>query len=168
MVAMTINPWALDDPESNRQRYTKSDVKRGATELIQCRADAFHVRRVDEIIASRVDPAFKTRSDVVQDALAMWLEDWDRRYPDGAGGELAYQSLMRAIELKRTHREEFLESAKNQLDGLRQDGDVDGLSDYLHIMARAQGDLKDTAPATYMRRLNELIMEARHLLDAGR
>lgn len=168
MVEMTVNPWALDDPESNRQRYTKSNVQRGSTEVIQCRADAFHVRRIDEIVASRIDPSFKTRSDVMQDALAMWLEDWDRRYPDGAAGELSYQALMKAMERKSAYRTEFMETASGQLDRLRQEGDSGGLSEYLHIMARARGDFKDSAPPSYMTKIDRLISDARRLLEETR
>ena len=86
--------------------------KGGETERIQCRADAFHVRRMDERLAARLDPEFKTRSDIMQDAIAMWLEDWDRRYPDGSGGQLRYQSELANMERRRQHRRGFLGNAE--------------------------------------------------------
>lgn len=161
---MTLNPWALDDTGA-RQRYTKSEVKRGETERIQCRADAFQIRRIDEIVASRIDPSFKTRSDVLQDAIAMWLEDWDLRYPDGVGGELSYQARLKTMERKRVYRQEFLTSAVEQIDSLKIDADVEGLSSYLHIMLLAQGDFRSSAPESYLKQLDALIAEARRLIQ---
>ena len=168
MVVSEWDPWNLDDTESIRQRYTKHDVKRGQTELIQCRADSFQVRRIDEILACRIEPVFKTRSDVLQDAICMWLEDWDRRYPDGVTGELAYQARMHDMARRRAYREEFMESATNQLDGLRHDGDARGLSEFLHIVLRARGELQDSAPPSYMQRLDRIIETARRLLEEHR
>jgi hypothetical protein len=162
----TFDPWALDDPSSSRQRYTKNEVKRGETERIQCRADSFHIRRIDEILAARIDPEFKTRSDVFQDAIAMWLEDWDHRYPDGASGQLRYQSELANMERKRQHRQGFIEHAETQLTGLREDGDVLGLKSYISLMLRARGDFQDDAPDSFMERMDKLISEARRLLDA--
>jgi hypothetical protein len=161
------NPWTLDDSE-NRQRYTKSDVRRGQTEFIQCRADSFHVRRIDEIVASRIDPTLKTKSDVLQDALAMWLEDWDKRYPDGSGGELAYRARLMRMERKRAFREEFMESAGDQLEALQRDGDALGMSEFLQIMLQAQGDFKDDAPSSYLSKVEDMIQRARRMLDAIR
>jgi len=156
----------LDDSELSRQRYTKSNVRRGETEVIQCRADAFHVRRIDEIVASRIDPAFKTRSDVMQDAIAMWLEDWDRRYPDGAGGELAFQARLKALERKREFRVGFIQAATEQLEGLVSDSDILGIREFLQMMLQAQGNFKDDAPQPYMRQIEELIQRSRRLLDS--
>lgn len=163
-----FSPWMLEDTEAKRDRYTKSDVRRGNTEVIQCRADAFHVRRVDEIVASRIDPALKTRSDVMQDALAMWLEDWDRRFPDGAGGELSYQARIEAMKRKRRYRLDFLETAEEELTGLQNDGDVQGLSTFLQTLLLAQGDFKDDAPDTYLRKIDDMIQRAQRLLAANR
>lgn len=163
-----FSPWMLDDSDQSRQRYTKNDVKRGQTDVIQCRADSFHVRRVDEIVASRIDPSLKTRSDVLQDALAMWLEDWDRRYPDGAGGELSYQAKLEGMRRKRRYRSDFLMTAEEELKGLREDGDVNGLSGFLQTLLMAQGDFKDDAPGSYLQKIENMISEARRLLDANR
>ena len=162
------NPWTLDDPDAIRQRYTKAQVKHGQTDLIQCRADAFHVRRVDEIVASRIDPTLKTRSDVMQDALAMWLEDWDRRYPDGSGGELSYSARLQRMERKRRYRSEFIDSASEQLDSLQRDGDALGLGEFLQIMLQAQGDFKDDAPPSYLTKVEGMIQTARRMLEAAR
>lgn len=160
-------PWMLDDETLKRQPYVKDQVKRGNTELIQCRADAFHVRRIDEIIAARIDSTFKTRSDVVQDAIAMWLEDWDRRYPDGATGELSYQARIEAMKRKRRYRADFLTIAEEELHGLQQDGDIQGLGNFLQTILLAQGDFKDDAPATYLQKIDDMILRARRLLNAS-
>lgn len=162
----TFDPFSLDDPTHPRQRYTKTEVKRGETERIQCRADSFHIRRIDEILAARIDPEFKTRSDVFQDAIAMWLEDWDRRYPDGAAGQLRYQSELANMERSRRHRTEFITNAEQELDGLREDADINGLRQYVQLMCRARGDFLDDAPATFMVRMDKMISESRRLVES--
>jgi hypothetical protein len=163
---LTLNPWALDDL-TPRQRYTKTEVKRGETERIQCRADAFNVRRIDEIVASRIEPTLKTRSDVLNDALSLWLDDWDSKYPDGVGGELAYQARLKTMERKRIYRNDFLEDAKAQIENLQSDGDLEGLTTYLHLMQLAQGDFQSSAPESYVRQLKSLIDQARRLIEAA-
>jgi hypothetical protein len=163
-----FSPWQLDETDAARHRYTKSDVKRGNTEVIQCRADAFHVRRVDEIVASRIDPNLKTRSDVMQDALAMWLEDWDTRYPDGATGELSYQARIEGMRRKRRFRTDFLETAEEELRSLATDGDTLGLSTLLQTLLLAQGDFKDDAPQSYLDKLEKHISETKRLLAGSR
>jgi Arc/MetJ-type ribon-helix-helix transcriptional regulator len=162
------NPWTLDDTDTKRQRYTKSDVHRGQTELIQCRADSFHVRRIDEIVASRIDAVLKTRSDVIQDAIALWLEDWDRKFPDGSGGELGYHARLLRIERKRIYRDQFMETAEEQLNALQADGDIHGLAEFLQIILQSQGDFKDDAPVSFMDQLEKLVDRAHRLVEAAR
>lgn len=163
-----FNPWLLDDADIPRQRYTKSDVKRGQTELLQCRADAFHVRRIDEIVASRLEANFKTRSDVVQDAVAMWLEDWDRRYPDGASGELSYQGRLEKLQRRQQHRDSFMETASEYMDSLRTTGDIYGLKEFLQVLLMAQGDFRADAPVSYMNKLEYMVETAERLLNDAR
>jgi hypothetical protein len=162
----SFDPFALDDPTASRQRYTKDQVKRGETERVQCRADAFKVRRIDEIVAARIEPELGTRSDVLNDAIDLWLEDWDRRYPDGASGQLRYQSELLNMERKRQYRQGFIDQAETQLTGLREEGDLLGLKSYVGLMLRARGDFMDDAPDSFMERMDKLISEARRLLDA--
>ncbi len=49
-------------------------IKTEATELISCRLPLSHVRLIDEFLAARTDGVLKTRSDVLRDAVMMWLE----------------------------------------------------------------------------------------------
>jgi hypothetical protein len=162
----SFDPFSLEDRSSCRQRYTKKEVKRGETEQIQCRADMFNVRRIDEIIAARIEPEIKTRSDVLNDAISLWLEDWDHRYPDGAAGQLRYQSELVNMERKRGYRQDFIQRAEGQLAGLREDGDLLGLKNYISLMLRARGDFMDDAPDSFMERMDRFISEARRLIDA--
>src|SRR5271154_4617611 len=74
--------WSLDDFQKlsgERQRFVSQS--KAASEVVSFRADSFHVRRVDEILAARIDPELKTRSDIMQDALHLWLTTWDETYP---------------------------------------------------------------------------------------
>ena len=158
-----IHDWLSNDDGTPRQRYTKSDVKRGQTELVQCRADAFLVRRVDEIVASRLDPIIKTRSDVLQDAIALWLEDWDERYPD-QGGALAYQSRLERMSRRREYRESFIDTVEEQLELTKRLGDISDLRELSQILSLAYTDFKTDAPPTSMKRMDDLMQTCQRLI----
>jgi hypothetical protein len=135
---------------------------------MQFRAVEFWARRADEIVASRVEPSIKTTSDLLQDALVMFIEDWDKRYPDGMGGELAYQTRLLLAELKDEAREAFIEQSESRLDRLQANGDLRGLNEFLQIMHQAEGDFKDDAPRSYLVKIEDMIEKAHRLLHAAR
>jgi hypothetical protein len=161
-MAEDVNPWQL---ERQHETFTKSNVQRGNTEHIQFRADAFHVRRIDEIIASRVDPSFKTRSDVLSDAVVLWLENWDLQHPDGTAGELHHRFQLDNQKRARQYRVEYMESAKEELDALRKDFDVEGLRALSRNLIAATIELTGKAPPKYIAELDQLLAETRRLLD---
>lgn len=163
-----LDSFSLGGIENERQPYTKASIKRGETERVQCRADAFLVRRIDEIVASRIDEDFKTRSDILQDAISMWVDDWDNRHPDGMQGQLHYQSELARLERATENRSAFLGRAERQLTQLRNDGDTNGFSTYLSIMFRARGDFLDDAPKPFISKMDQFISEAKRLLDESR
>lgn len=163
------DPWFLEDTEL-RPRYNRGNLPKGQVEHIQCRTNALHVRRIDEIVASRVEPVFKTRSDVLQDAISMWLDDWDQRYPDGIGmgGELAYRSMLDKAERMDEEREGFVQSAQTRLERLQNNKDTEGIEGFLRMMLAAQVKLqKEKAPAVYLDRIEEMIVRSRRLLAAA-
>jgi hypothetical protein len=157
-----VDPWRMEKPH---ETYTKSDVKRGATDHVQFRADSFHIRRIDEILGQRLDSAFKTRSDVFQDAIVMWLEDWDLKHPDGAAGELHYKFAMEQQKRQRVSRREYLETVKEELDDLRKDADVEGLRALARNIISASEELKHTAPPKYIAELDQILADTRRMLD---
>lgn len=157
-----VDPWRL---EKQHETYTKSDVKRGNTEHIQFRADAFHVRRVDEIIASRIDPSFKTRSDVLSDSLVLWLENWDLAHPDGEQGQLHYKFQMDKQKRQRESRAEYMDTVKEELADCRKDADYEGIREITRSLISAVASMEGQAPPKYIAELDQLLMEARRLLD---
>lgn len=159
---MTAEDWRLEKPH---ETYTKSDVKRGQTEHINFRADAFHIRRIDEILGGRYDPAFKTRSDVLSDAIVMWLEDWDLKHPDGSAGELRGRFQLDRQKQARDSRNDYLEQIKVELEDLRKDGDIDGLRALASNIIQQREDFKGSAPPRYIAELDQVLAETRRLLD---
>lgn len=152
--------WGLDVPHD---RYTKSEVKRGDTEHINCRINSFHVRRIDELLAARFEPNFKTRTDVIQDAIVMWLEDWDLRYPDGAHGQLSAESKMQLRKRRREHREAFMAFADKEFEALIFDKDKSGIADFLITLIQARAEFPPDTPQSFQDKLNAMIEKARRL-----
>ena len=97
----------------------------------------------------------------------MWLEDWDRRNPDGAGGRLAHVSQVRAMKREREQRQEFIEEASEELDELVRLSDYIGLRRLIQSLALAHGDFKAHAPASDLRQLDDMMNRIRRLLDAA-
>lgn len=160
--------WQLDgptEPATERERYTKAEVKRGEVEFIGCKAKAIHVRRIAEIVESRVEPELKTKSDVLQDALVMWLEDWDRRHPDFTDEHsLRAQDELDRMQQLTIARKTIIAKAKGQLDALREDGDIVGLRRFLRVLEDMEEKNRADAPAKFMKDLADMTVQVTRLL----
>lgn len=78
---MADNLIPFDKPKS--RRHTRAANQSKETDLISFRASTAEVRKMDEIAASRIDPALKTRSDIINDAIHQWLDKFFEENPDG-------------------------------------------------------------------------------------
>lgn len=166
-LAKQMEAWNLDADGSKRTPYTRVKDKKGDSVPVTARCDSLMVRRTDEILASAVGwPTYKTRSDIVQDALAMWLEEWDKEHPDQASA-LSYQFKVEQMGRRRAARTDFIDIAKKELDGLREDGDITGLHQFIATLDTALSDFRVDAPASFLRRVDELRTSAKRLIDAS-
>lgn len=156
----TASDWGLEAPH---ERFTKSDVKRGDTEHINCRISSHHKRRIDEILAGRFEPAFKTLTDVVQDSLVMWLEDWDSRHPDGQAGELAATSQIQLNIRRREARETFMSDVDKEWEALLDDADIEGIKRLLVILIKARAEFPPDSPPKFREKIDRMIERARRL-----
>lgn len=154
------NAWGL---ENTHDRYTKSDVRRGESEHVSSRISSFHMRRIDEIIAARYEPQFKTRTDVIQDAIVMWLEDWDQRYPDGAHGELSAFSEMELQTRRRESRDSFMQFAEKEFEALIDDTDLAGIKRFLITLIKFRTDSPPDTPQKFRNQIDSMIERARRL-----
>lgn len=159
-MSSNASAWGL---ENSHDRYTKSEVKRGESEHINCRLSSFHVRRVDEIIAARYEPSFKTRTDVLQDAIVMWLEDWDQRYPDGSRGEMSALSEMELKVRRRESRDSFMAFAKKEFEALIDDTDLHGIRAFLITLIKFRTESPPDTPQKFKNEVDGMIERARRL-----
>lgn len=162
------SPWTLDDVFRQRKgekrlRYTGKDVKRGETEMVSFRCDYRIVHRLQVIVEQKLDPEIETKSDILHDALHLWLTRWDEDHPDGAGGRLAYQFRMRDLERKMANQDTFLESVSRILEQLKEHRDVAGIKELLVYIGEARFDFTD-APPLFLEKLGEVQEEARRLV----
>lgn len=69
--------------KARKRRFTKGTAAKDAEfEMVSFRAPNTELRRVEEIVAARVDPDLKTRSDVLCDALHSWLDNFFKEHGD--------------------------------------------------------------------------------------
>lgn len=160
-----MEEWNLESDPRKRTPYKRIQERKGDSTPVACRCDSFIVRRMDEILATQ-DPDYKTRSDIVQDALALWLEKWDEDHPEMVTA-LSYQFKVEQMGRRRAARSAFLEVAKTELEGLREDGDVGGLHHFIQALDTALIDFREDAPASFLRKIDEIRMGAKRLIDAS-
>lgn len=152
--------WQL---EAAHQRYFKREGNKSETESFTGRISSFHLRRIEEIIHTRIEPDFKTKTDVVQDAISMWLEDWDLRHPDGVGGEYTSSSQLDIIQAASDRRANYMAKAEKTLDTVSHDKDIAGLKAVVVSFVKYREE-SQSAPVAYQADLDGLIAKARRLL----
>ncbi len=161
-----LQAWNLETDPTKRTPYKRVQERKGDSTPVACRCDSFIVRRMDEILGSANSPDYKTRSDIVQDAIALWLEEWDKEHPEMVTA-LSYQFKVEQMGRRRAARTAFLEVAKTELDGLRDDGDISGLHQFIQALDTALVDFREDAPASFLRKIDEIRTSARRLIDAS-
>lgn len=161
-ISRDSDPWRL---EKMHEVHPRPKLLKDEQEYCNFRANKFHVRRIDEIVGQRLDPAFKTRTDVLYDAVVLWLETWDLNHPDGSTGELHYRFQLEQQRRQRESRNAYLESLVEELDALRKDADLEGIKSLSSNIINAREELKHTAPPKYIAQLDQLLADTRRLLD---
>lgn len=161
------DPFTLDDVFSNKQknrlRFTSRDIKRGETEMVSFRCDLQILHRMQVIVESGEDPELQTKTDILLDAVHLWLTRWDEDHDDPRQRKLAYQFRMRELRRRLDHQKSFLESTESLLDALKNTGDVDGLKELLFIMAEAKFEFTDSPP-DFLKKLQYMTDETRRLV----
>lgn len=67
-------PFEFSDASSATPKRMKGKANTANTELISARIPSTHIRLIDEYVAARRNAALRTRTDVLRDAVALWLE----------------------------------------------------------------------------------------------
>jgi hypothetical protein len=168
----TPEAWTLDDimegSPKRRVPITSTQFKRGDTEMVSFRAPLEHVVKMQIIIEQRRVAGIQTRSDIMNDAVFMWLE---RFYEDNPTFDPAAAQDMKMIRLRveREHRATFLNSAQTLLEGLVEDQDTVGIDQYLVAMVESKYDyVNRNAPKSFVVKLDSLIDRARRLIDESK
>ena len=163
--------WNLDNelvPQRVRMNGENTKKVNASTRPAQFRQPEFQARRIDEILAGRYDPAVVTKTDVFIDAVNLWLDEWDKKgMPDGANGTLRTQWGIYKMRVERVIRDNFLEEAKVQLHGLKQEGDVRRLGELKGYIDIALSDFRNE-PRSYLQELESVLEQVDRLLDEAK
>lgn len=161
-ISRESDPWRL---ERTHEVNPRPKLAKDEQEYCNFRANKFHIRRIDEIVGQRLDPAFKTRTDVLYDAVVLWLETWDLNNPDGATGELHYRFQLEQQKRQRESRTAYRDSLMEELDALRKDADIEGIKALATNIIHAREELRHTAPPRFIAELDQILADTRRLLD---
>jgi hypothetical protein len=140
-----------------RQLTTRAKVPRGESEFVGFRCAISRIRKMDEIVASRFYSEIKTRSDILQDAVVMWIDQYYEDNPTAPGKgdwDLTRMEIARAV------RDSRLEQAERVA---RRAQDEDDRKTMLKTLPnlhrlRMQFEAEDASP-TEMKRLRHLITQ---------
>lgn len=154
--------YAPPEPEL-RERFTTP--KRGQTESITFRADTFHLRMLDEIIQSGVDPRLKTKSDCLQDALAMFVEDWAKNYADGLTGRTLRMFNLQQMQRQHDSRLKFVTDVEERLDEASQTGDRVALMNLIEQIHEEIEEMAKYSPKSYIEDLNKIASKIQEKLN---
>jgi hypothetical protein len=139
--------WGFDNPQS-RERFTTPP--KGQTELTSVRLYSSNLRVLDEIIHSGIDPRLKTKSDCIQDAVALFIRDWVENYSDGLSGRTLQVLKMEAIRSVRESRDRFLQLTDEEIDLASRIKDRDALTTLLIGLKTELAESQVYAPKTYL------------------
>lgn len=116
-----------------------------------------YLRALDEIIQSGMDPRLKTKSDCLQDALALFVEDWNKNYQDGIQGRTLRMLELERMKRLRESRTSLIEQAQEELQQAVRNSDIETLHRIEgHITAEREDSL-GVSPPTYIKELDELL-----------
>ena len=154
--------WTFDNPNS-RERLTSAP--RGQSEPFTTRIYQSNLRILDEIIHSGIDPRLKTKSDCVQDAVALFIEDWVKNYSDGLSGRTLQMLKLERIRMQREAREEFIRRVDEEIESAKYSQDRESLGTILYSLSQERGDSEGWSPNTYIAQLDVRIEDLRHILS---
>lgn len=153
--------WGFDNPAS-RERFTTPP--RGQTELFNVRLYVANLRVLDEIVHSGIDPRLKTKSDCVQDAVALFIRDWVENYSDGLSSRTLYMLRLEALRSVRESRENFLTRCDEEAESAAKAKDRDALTTILVGLRQELEDSQVYAPQSYLDDLTKRIGNLEEML----
>lgn len=151
---LATDGWLLDAPV-NRERYIRP--RTDGTEPISFRITAAHLRTLDEIIHSGIDPRLKTKSDCLQDAVFMFIEDWMQHYSDGVAGRTLRLYHMERLQMQRESRDAFLDAFDRERMEAMKCSDADGLTMLYKNLLAEREESAGYAPEAYIKELDDRI-----------
>ena len=154
--------YQAENPE-NRERFVKPP--RGQTEQLNFRIYTFHARVLDEIIHSGLDPNLKTKSDCLQDAVDLFIKDWNKNYADGLSGRTLRRRNMEEMLRIAQERDRFTEEAKEIVELSKKTGDrhtLFGMIDQLEAEIESE---TGHAPKMYLDELRDIVKDINRYLE---
>jgi hypothetical protein len=120
---------------------------------------------LDEIIQSGVDPRLKTKSDCLQDALAMFVEDWAKNYADGLTGRTLRMFNLQQMQRQHDSRLKFVTDVEERLDEASQTGDRVALMNLIEQIHEEIEEMAKYSPKSYIEDLNKIASKIQEKLN---
>lgn len=152
-----------DVPEKTRRRYTSKDIKRGESETVSFRCDYRIIGRMQKIIEQRLDADLETRSDILNDAIHLWLTTWDEEHPDGNSGRMSSEFRMLEIQRNLEYQDRFLTNATELMDSLKEHRDVRMIREFLFHLAEMRYKFGN-AGDRFFEKFDSIVEDARRLV----
>jgi hypothetical protein len=151
--------------KGRKRRFTKKTAGSQDYDVLSFRAPVGEIRRVDEILGSGTDPELRTRSDVMNDALHWWLE----QYLDEHSQEVPRTHDLFVMDHQKwilSHRQEEITTMTEMLEQAIRDGHHSMLNIILFNGYRLKSELEQDqygSPAQ-IKKCDEIIEKTRRAM----
>lgn len=164
--------WTLENIMQGKAKshtpITSKHLKRGETQVVSFRVSLEDYAKIQKTVQQRRVPGIETYSDLMTDALFLWLEKFYDENPTVDPGA-AQELRMVRLNAERHQRVEFVTLAQKVLTDLIEDRHIKGLDQFHAAMIESKYSYQNqNAPDDFIRDLDRIINQARRLLDESR
>lgn len=161
--------WTLEDIMNHAGKphvpITSKRLKKGETQVVSFRVSLEDYTKIQKIVQQRRIPGIETHSDLLSDALFMFLEKFYEEQPNLDPGALQELRMVR-LNAERHQRVEFLGMANKVLTDLIEDRHIKGLDQFHVSMIESRFSYQNQdAPDDFLREIDRIIEKTRRLLD---
>jgi hypothetical protein len=161
---------AIPFDKNRKRRFTRATSgSKSEFDMVSFRAPAEVLRKIDEILAARVDPDLRTRSDVMNDALHSWLSTFVTENPDLVPAVTDRFQLDR-IEWLFQARERDIQTMAESIRRAAKERNLGLFSIIMYNLMRFKNELENDniASTAQVRRCKEMIDEVNGEMERGR
>jgi hypothetical protein len=152
-------PWGLDEDKDRVRYFYKKEDQRTH---VNFKAPTHLIRQIDEVVAARLDPRLKTRSDALCEAVAMFCSVYDNGSPEIE--VMARAARMDSMIRKQEYYQRMLDDAEKAANQAASHKNISMLRVIQTTLYRNKQSFVDMGSQKMVKQLEELIDRVKQYL----